>query len=385
MRRTVPILTLLVLAGGMAFAQSPRSDSAALAQAQAEARMAAERSDRLDKEARRSVTEAERARVEAEALAAGIEAAEAELTAAERRIAIIARLRSEHQARLAERQKPLVQLTGALQVMARRPAALALVQPGSMEELVRVRSLLDATLPEIRRRTVALRAELERSDQLRDQAQRARDALLASRSTLQARRSELARLEASQRTRSLELAGLALTESDRALAFTEEARALTRLIGTREAQAQRAEELAQLPEPLPRPGNPGENADEGPTLAYTLPVRGRVVTGVGEISDGGVHARGLTLATASGARVRSPANGRVLHAAPFGRYDYVVILDHGGGWLTVITDLATARVSAGQAVRRGDLLGLAGDGEPQVTIELRRDGRPVPLAQIVSV
>lgn len=386
MRRTHLLpFALMLLAGGVAVAQGSRgSDAAALAQAKQEARQAAARSERLEREARQATSQAQRARAEAESVAARIEAAEAELTAAERRISLIAALQDDHRARLAERQQPLVRLTAALQTMARRPAALALVQPGSVESTVHVRSLLAATLPEIRRRTSALRAEVERSEALRRQAQQARTALLEGRSELQRRRTQLAGLEAAQRARSQQLAGLALTESDRALAFGEEARVLTRLIGTREYQARIAASLADLPPPLPRPGSANEVATRAEAIPYVLPVQGQLLTGVGEISDGGVHSRGLTFATADGARIGAPAGGRVLHAAPFRRYGYVVIIDHGRGWLTVVTDLATARVSAGQRVRRGDLLGFAGEGDPRVTVELRRNGRPVPLAQLIA-
>lgn len=385
MRRFSLLVSISLLCGGIAGARaSGGGDARALAEAKAEARQAAERSERLERQARRATSEARRARAEAEALAARIQAAEAGLTAAERRIAIIASLQSAHRARLAERQQPLVRLTAALQVMARRPAALALVQPGSTENTVHVRSLLAATLPEIRRRTAALRAEVGRSEALRRQAQRARGALLASRADLKRRRAELAAFESSQRARSRALTGLALTESDRALVLGEEARSLARLIGTREYQARLAARLAALPPPLPRPGGPGDSSSPE-AIPYRLPVEGRLLTGVGEISDGGVHARGLTFATAAGARIAAPARGRVLHSAPFRSYRYVVIIDHGGGWLTVITDLATARVTAGQIVQRGELLGFAGDDQPQVTVELRRNGRPVPLAQFVAV
>ena len=378
------LLSILLLGGGIAEAQAPRgSDAAALASARAEARAAAERSERLEAQARRATGQAQRARAAAEAAAARIESAEAGLTAAERRIAIVARLRSAHRARLAERQRPLVRLTAALQVMARRPAALALVQRGSVEDIVRVRALLAATLPQIRRRTAALRAELERSENLQRQARMARVELLESRADLQRRRAELAAFESEQRARSQALSGRALTESDRALVLGEEARALARRIGNRDQQARLAASLAALPPPLPRPGS-GNAPPSMESLPYRLPVDGRLLTGVGEISDGGVHARGLTFATEAGARILAPARGRVLHAAPFRRYDYVVIIDHGGGWLTVITDLATARVSAGQIVARDDLLGFAGEDSPQVTVELRRNGRPVPLAQFVA-
>ena len=97
--------------------------------------------------------------------------------------------------------------------------------------------------------------------------------------------------EAEQRARSRTLTGLALTQSDRALVLGEEARGLARVIGTRDYQAALAGSLAALPTPLPRPGS-GPEVQSSESIPYRLPVEGRLRTGVGEISDGGVHARG---------------------------------------------------------------------------------------------
>ena len=376
-------LAAALLAAGYAVAAARGTDAEALRQAQAEASQAKARYDRLSRQALAATDAAERARAESEALAANIQAAEAELTAAERRISIVDSLQAEQRVRLAARQQPLIRLTAALQTMARRPPALALVQPGSVRETAHVRSLLAAALPEIRRRTAALRAEVARGAELRRQAEQARAGLLASRQELQRRRVALARFEVAQRTRSEQLAGLALAESDRALVFGEEARALARLLDTREYQAELAARLADLPGPVPRPGSDGEDA-AGPRLRYRLPVEGRLLTGVGEISEGGVHSRGLTLAAEPGAPVVAPAAARVAYAAPFRSYGHVVILDHGNGWMTVVTDLASVSVERGRRIAAGAELGRAGPDSPQVTVELRRDGRPVPFAQLVS-
>jgi len=373
----------LLVAGGLATAAARGGDAAALAQAKREAEQAEARFEALDRQARRATTAAERARAEAEALAARIQAAEADLTAAERRIAIVERLQAAQRARLAERQQPLVRLTAALQTMARRPAALAMVQPGSVQDTVHVRTLLAATLPEIRRRTAALRAEVDRSNALHGRFEQARAALAASRQALQERRIELARFESVQRARSQQLSGLALAESDRALAFGEEALALARLQDRRQFQARLAASLRALPGPVPRPGSAGEMSG-GPELPYRLPVDGRLVTGVGEISDGGVHSRGLTFAVEPRARIVAPANGRVAYAGRFRSYGHVVVLDHGRGWTTVITDLATLGVAPGQRVRPGEPIGRAGADAPRVTVELRREGRPVPIAQLIA-
>ena len=80
----------------------------------------------------------------------------------------------------------------------------------------------------------------------------------------------------------------------------------------------------------------------------------------------------------------APAAARIAYAAPFRSYGHIVILDHGNGWMTVVTDLASVAVERGRRVAAGAELGRAGPESPRVTVELRRDGRPVPLAQLIS-
>ena len=104
-----------------------------------------------------------------------------------------------------------------------------------------------------------------------------------------------------------------------------------------------------------------------------MPVRGRLLTGVGEISDAGVHSRGLTLATAGrGAGGRAGQRAGSSMPAPFRGYGNVLIIDHGRGWTTVITGLATLDVARGATVARGASLGRAGGAQPA------RHGRAAP-------
>jgi septal ring factor EnvC (AmiA/AmiB activator) len=365
------------LLGGLAFAQETASEADALRIARQQAEEATRRSRELERRAAAATGEAEKARTAASALVARIEAAEADITAAEARIAIIDRLRREQRARLAEKQGPVVRLTAALQTMARRPPALALVQPGSVHDVVHVRSLLASTLPVIRARTATLREEIEAGNKLREQAETARASLLAGQEELGRRRLELARLEERERARSQALASSALSEGDRALAFTEEARDLSALAGTRRYQAQVRASLMQLPGPVLRPGTAAATAS--PALRYILPLDGRLVTGTGEISDAGVHARGLTFQTSGGTLVVAPRAGRILYAGPFRSYGRVLIIDHGGGWTTVITNLASVDAAVGQTVAMGAPVGRTPRGAALVTVELRRNGQAVPI------
>jgi septal ring factor EnvC (AmiA/AmiB activator) len=377
MRRLIlPALLIALLAGGWAAAQEAGAPT--LGEAQREAAAARRRSDLLERQAQRATGEAARANAAAGALAARIEAAEADITGAEARIALIERLSAEQRARLAAGQGSLIRLTAALQTMARRPPALALVKPGSLDEVVHVRALLASSLPAIRARTAGVRAEMARGEALRRRASEAVVQLSASRQDLQQRRLALARFERGQRSRSASLMQSAVQESDRALAFGEEARDLAALAGTRAFQASLARRLAGLPGPALRPGDPGVSP---PPVRYLLPVEGRLVTGTGEISDSGVHARGLTFAAPVGTPAVAPRPGRIAFAGAVRGYGQVVIIDHGGGWTTTVTDLTALAVKRGDPVRARQPLGRVADGE--VTVELRKDGRPVPITLLL--
>jgi septal ring factor EnvC (AmiA/AmiB activator) len=389
MKRTPLLLAIIGAASlaGLAAAQSSKEDMRELSLAKRQAQDALLRSQQLERESQSAIDEAAKARADASALAAKVEAAEADITAAETRVRIVERLRAMQRARLAERQEPVVRLTAALQMMARRPPALALVQRGSMHDLVHVRALLASTLPIVRARTAALRKEVEAGNALRAQADRAVASLRFSREELKQRRTALARLEAEQRRRSASLAESALFESDRALALGEEARELTVEMGTRQDEDRLGAELATLPGPLVSPNSGGASLASQMKKAmphYRLPVSGRLVTGMGELSKGGVHARGLTFETRPDATVVVPARGRVLYAGQFRSYGKIVIIEHGGGWTSVITNMGVIDVRAGDSVTPGQVLGRTAASETRVTVELRHDGRPFPIPPLLG-
>ena len=62
-------------------------------------------------------------------------------------------------------------------------------------------------------------------------------------------------------------------------------------------------------------------------------------------------------------------------------YGLTVIVDHGGGMLSIYAHASVLLVQQGQQVRRGQLLGKVGDTGslrgPLLYFELRRDGEPI--------
>jgi len=336
---------------------------------------------------------AEQARRRAAAVAARIQQAEADIQAAQARIAIIARLQHAQAARLAAKQEPVVRLTAALQMIARRPLALALVQPGSVSDAVHLRAVLGQVLPVIEQRTAGLRAELARSRALRATAQQAADALDQAQRDRKAQQVELAALEAQKRLAARDYRANAGLESERALALGERARDIVDLMDRLEQAGDLRERLARLSGPLPRPARPDQagaapaEADARPSgpPPYRLPVVGQLVTGMGEVNDSGVRARGLTLVTQPGAQAIAPTAGRVVFAGPYRDYGQILIIDHGGGWTTLITGLHRLTTRVGDAVRQGDPVGVTGARRSNITVELRRNGRPVDIIPLVGL
>lgn len=367
------------------FAQ-PDDASAALVAARAEQLFAAARGAELERQAALATEAVDKTQRQAAALAARIQQAEAGISASTARIVLIERRRVALRDRLAERQEPVVRLTGALQLLGRRPLVLGMLRPGSLEDMVHLRAVLETMLPEVRRRTAGLRSELDRTRQLQLAANTERARLRSGEKTLESRRNALAAIESRQRLARRAVRGAANREADRVLALGEQARDLGSLVSELESAGELRRRLAALPGPVPRPARPGDARvlDDGgapetatPALAYILPVSGSVVTGFGGTS------RGITLAPRGGAQVVAPAAGRVAFAGRYEGYGRIVILEHDGGWTTLVTDLAQVSPAVGDMLVQGAPLGVAGPGRPRLTIELRKNGDPVDILALI--
>ncbi|WP_420381212.1 murein hydrolase activator EnvC family protein [Novosphingobium sp.] len=390
----------VVLAGTALALDAPYADrgeaGAALNQATRALADVRTRAVMLDREAAAANQAADHTARETAAIAARIQQAEAEIALAHARIAVIDRDRADLRASIAQREQPLVRLTAALQMMARRPLAFSLMRADSLRETVWLRATLETMLPEVAQRTAALRAEIAHGRQLQDQARALAAGLEASQHDLGARQKDLAATESRQRIASRAATGDAGREADRALALAEQTRDLGSLVTQLERDDTLGRRLAALPGPLPRPSNMGpldsgmasaepghmlmvERADSGPPLIHftgILPVTGRLLGGFGETGATG-PAHGITLAPSGGAQAVSPAAGRIAFAGPYNGYARIVIIAHDNGWSSLITGLGRIDVAVGDTVVQGAPLGVAEPGHPRVMVELRRDGNPV--------
>ncbi|WP_310468864.1 peptidoglycan DD-metalloendopeptidase family protein [Sphingomonas sp.] len=375
------LLALLLLIAG---ASAPRVADAEpldveLKRARAEAAAADAAARRFEAEAAKARGEAAKLRAEQGAAAEAIAAAEARISAADAQLKMVSATLAARRQRLLREQAPASGLLAGLATMAQRPPLLAILDRGTAEEFVRVRLLLDSTLPVIRRRTAALAAEIGRGRRLEQAAVDARAALVAGRDELAAKRQAFAELEAKALLAAERSGGAALGAGDVALAMEEESERLTSASSSGRGAARRAAELARLGPAPPRPFR-AEGGASPPAIAYSLPAAAPVTDGFGSVSTSGIRSRGITLATARGAALTAPAAGTVAFAGPFREHDGIIIIDHGGGWISLIANAATP-LERGAKVRRGEPLGRA---LGPISVELSRHGQRLSPALIAG-
>ena len=372
----IPLLALAAASGPV----QPRGETldASAERAEAEARTAEEEAERLEAAAGKATDEAARLRAQQLAAAQAIAAAEARISAADAGERLVAAQYAARRERLRREQAPATALLGALAVMAERPPLLAVLDHGSTEEFVRVRLLLDATLPAIRKRTAALRTELELGRELQRSAEFARLELQRSRDSLADRRRRFAALEDKALKSAALRGGEAIAAGDVALARGEQAALLTSEAQRRREAGALAAQLASLPPPPPRPGASPSARPEAP-FEYRLPAL-PLVEGLGAVAPNGVRSRGLLFRSGRGAAIPVPASGTIRFSGAFRSYDSVVIIDHGDGWMSLILNVASSH-EPGDKVTVGEPLGRA---LGRIGVELSRNGRHVSPALIAG-
>lgn len=372
MARFAPMLLSapLLLAASAPVMPAGETLDAQLARARAEQTSAEAEARRLDQIAGKANGEAARLQAQEAAAAQGIQAAEARITAADAELRLVAASLALRRQQLEREQQPAAALLAGLVMMAHRPPLLAVAEQGSTDDFVRVRVLLDSTLPVIRQRTAALAAQLGESERLEKAAIAARRELIRSRQNLIAKKQQFASFEAAALKSAASAGARALTAGDVALTAGESVEQLTSAEGRNRSAQALASALAKED---PAPGRPvaPEGAPAQAPLTYRLPAIAPAIEGLGSVNASGVRSRGLTLATGRGAPVTVPASGVIKFAGPFRSHDGVVIIDHGGGWLSLLVNVVT-ELKPGARVEVGDPLGRA---TGPLLVELSQNGK----------
>jgi len=195
---------------------------------------------------------------------------------------------------------------------------------------------------------------------------------------------ERERLAALETERARELAALENARADREKALTD----LNATIRSREDSIKRLKQeaatLEKLIEDLRRALQQAP-APEGKPFArlrgqLPWPVPGRIVARFGQPRGGGLKWNGVLVATERGAGVRAPYAGRVVYADWLPGLGLLLIIDHGGGYMTLYGHNEQLYRGVGETVAAGDAIATVGDSggqaRPELYLEVRKGTKP---------
>ena len=415
---------VLLLAGGSAFAQDTRD----LNRLEGEIRTQKERGQALTEKSKALTKELKKLRRESISTARAIQESEAILSRLE---ADLEKTRDDLAAREAALREGSQQLGGtlsALERLSRNPPRALLMSPGKPIDAVRRAMLLRAALPVIQGRADDLRTEIAALGETRADLQRQLAALARMREGHARQRKELESIIGRK-------AGL-LTQTEverrrnakRLKDLARKARTLKELFARLDAERQvdpldqfeTEEDFGELAPPVPAP-NPSKKRSSPPKRApvaapkpapvpvpapsagrtqtalltlprpdalrpfpdqgsITVPARGKVTGRYGESTGYGNTAKGITIQTRAGAQIVAPYDGKVVFAGPFRGYQQILIIEHTGGYHTLLAGMDQVDTGVGQWLLAGEPVGLMADsknGIPRLYFELRRRGQPV--------
>ncbi len=313
-------------------------------------------------------------------------------------------------ASLRERRGLLIEVIAALQRMGHKPPPALLVSPEDALASVRSAILLGAVVPEVRAETEILVTELNELVRIRTDIDANREKLMADLGELAEEEERLGLLLDQKKQLSNAARAELAEQTARAAELAGKAGSLAGLIEQLESEiaavreaaeaAKRAEEERRQQEEMriaeareEKTPDFSDAARIAPAMAFInakgllpKPVAGVELASFDQKTSDGEISQGLSIATRAGSRVVSPSDGWVMYAGPFRSYGQLLIINAGEGYHVVLSGMNEINVELGQFVLAGEPVGIMGqrlfasnsvtDGDSNVNVDLGSQ-RPV--------
>ena len=291
------------------------------------------------------------------------------LVAQSRRLGALQKRRSDLEASIAQQRRYLEQQIRAAYAMGRQEYLKILLNQEDPATLGRALTYYDYLNRARSERITSLLGTVQQLEQVQHE--------------IEAETVQLERLREQQRLRKVELEknqttrGALLAELEQELNSKD--RRLKGLLADEKELESLILALAQALEDIPaEPGNHKPFAQMRGKLPW--PVRGRIVERFGSERLGSLRWQGVVLSAKEGLPVRAVSHGRVAYADWLRGYGYLLILDHGDGYMSLYGHNQSLHKDVGDWVTAGETIasiGSSGGNERSgVYFEIRRDGKP---------
>jgi septal ring factor EnvC (AmiA/AmiB activator) len=298
-----------------------------------------------------------------------------QLASTRRQLAIASRKLAELNQQLEQTRKELERQRADL------AAQLRLVHISGGDELLRV-SLNQQDARALGRHLTWLGYLARQRSELLGSVQASLETLERDRVAVERQQAELAELEGRRRQ---QLAELEKARGARAAVITDLDRQLksgNRQLGRARGEAQALQKLLRELERQIARNQQGPAVVPGRPLGKgRWPVNGRLLADYGQVRAGGqLRWDGVLISAPAGSDVVAVRNGRVVYADWLPGLGQLLVIDHGGGWLSLYGHNQDLLHAVGKQVAAGDVIAHVGDtgGQPRPALyfEVRRNGKP---------
>ncbi len=323
-------------------------------------------------------------------------------------------LEAEEAVRIAEldvQRDKLSLLLGGLTRLARIPPETMVARPSAPVEALRTATLLRSAVPAIEDQARVLREQLTELAAVRHDLEERRDRAKAQRDELDGRIAAMNALIERREALMSDAEAERQAVEVRLQRLADEAGSLRELLARLEEEARLAENAAAA-EPEPEPEASPEQLEaatiaaalaEGRELVHgevasrlsalplfdgvILPASGEILVRYGQPNASGESNRGLTLQPYPGAPIVAPLDGEVRFAGTFRGYGELLILEHSGGYHSLIAGFGRLDARVGQQVLAGEPVGVTAlpqsgtTDNPTLYFEFRSNGQPINPVQ----
>lgn len=314
------------------------------------------------------------------------------------------------EAGFSEQDDNLIKTLSALQNLALKPTEALFVQPLTPVEIIRSAMLLRETVPYLEENAERIREELTAIAAKKDKVEK-QFAQITKQKKLLEKEHERLKVLAQRKAKIRNQVEIKSEKTKRNVdKLASQAQDLRDLLGKLEVQrrerqrqeeekrriaAAKVEEARRLAEKNREEKQTADLIKLQPTVIndtgdnfirakgkLPLPARGQIITAYGEQKVKGVSSKGIIIKTRGQAQVISPFDGTVIFSGPFRGYGNLIIIEHGGGYLSLLAGLDNMDVELGQMLLAGEPVGQMPDsGEARLYVELRKDNQPIdPMA-----
>jgi septal ring factor EnvC (AmiA/AmiB activator) len=331
---------------------------------------------------------------------------EAVLTRIELRLGELAAQEDLIRGSLAQRHGKIAKLLASMQRIGRQPPPVIVTQREDALKMVRSAMLLGSLYPQLKNSADELVAKLTELVRVTSNIRLERDRLKQQSSMLVANRSSIKKLMSEKKARLMarrnQLASLRNVVKLHAKSVT----SLSELVAKLDKELKKKSQLGKYEKKLAR-GKAGGKTKTAflnpsriePAVPFSktrgilpMPVSGIRLRSYGQEDDYGNKSNGIVLETRSEAQVSAPSDGWVVYAGHFRRYGNLLIINAGGGYHILLAGMDKMYASVGQFVLAGEPIGFmsargarkrrnvvktAGNDQPSLYIEFRKDGRSI--------